>query len=75
MKRKQVDEVLLQAVAQRLREIRKARGITQEAAIMDTEYEVGRIETKKMNLTINTIANLCRYYGISLKDFFDGMEI
>lgn len=40
----------------------------------DTGIHIGKIETEKYNITVSTLARLCRYYGISLGAFFDQVE-
>lgn len=62
-------------LAQRLKQLRKEKGISQQQVYNDTDVHVGRLETGKMNATINTIAILCDYYHLSLADFFaEGFE-
>lgn len=61
------------AVAKRLKEIREAKGLSQESVFIDTDYNIGRIEIGKSNISISTISILCKYYGITLADFFKGM--
>ena len=63
MKQPWRDITLLKEIADRLRELRTAKGI-----------HIGKIETEKYNITVSTLARLCRYYGISLGAFFDLIE-
>lgn len=73
MKQPRRDTVLLQAIAGRLKELRAARGKSQEVVYEDTGVHIGKIETAKYNLTVSTLSRLCTYYGITLKEFFDGI--
>ena len=68
MKQPWRDITLLKAIAGRLRELRAEKGVSQETVYEDT------IETEKYNITVSTLARLCRYYGISLGAFFDQVE-
>ena len=61
-------------IADRLRELRTAKGVSQETVYEDTGIHIGKIETEKYNITVSTLARLCRYYGISLGAFFDQVE-
>ena len=63
--------VLLQAIASKLRELRKAQGLSQVDAYIDTDIHIGRVESGKTNISISTLSDLCDYYEISLRDFFD----
>ncbi len=68
------DEKLIREVVARIRELRKARGLTQDAVYMDTGVQVKVYETRAYNPTITTIAILCSYFEITLEDFFKGIE-
>ncbi len=73
MKQQRRNEVLLKLVAQRLKQIRTERGLTQEDVYFDTDMHVGRIETGKFNISISTLAELCSFYEVSLVEFFAGI--
>lgn len=63
--------VLLQSIAAKLRELRKAQGLSQVDAYIDTDIHIGHVESGKTNISISTLSDLCDYYEISLRDFFD----
>jgi DNA-binding Xre family transcriptional regulator len=65
---------LLKAIADRLKEIRNNRSLSQEDVYNDTGIHVARIEVAKANITVSTLEALCRYYDISLKFFFDSIN-
>lgn len=73
MNERRIDAKIMLAVARRLRQIRESKGLSQESVFIDTDYNIGRIEVGNTNITISTLSILCNYYGISLKDFFDGI--
>lgn len=58
-------------VIARLKKIRHKRGIIQTDVYIDTDINIGRIECGNGNISISTLADLCEYYQISLKEFFD----
>ena len=74
MRKERRDEILLSQIASRLKEIRNKKGISQLRVLIDTEIQVSRIESAKYNLSISTISALCKYYGITLNEFFDNIE-
>lgn len=69
------DERLIWQVMVRMRELRKARGLTQETVYEETGVQVKVYETGYYNPTITTIAVLCGFFRITLEEFFKGIEI
>ncbi|MEP1035514.1 helix-turn-helix transcriptional regulator [Ekhidna sp.] len=68
------DKELISKIAQRLKALREEKGLTQEQLYNDLEIHVGRIESMKVNPTVSTINSLCKYFEISLAEFFDGIH-
>ncbi len=68
------DYDLLQAVARKLKQLREAKGLSQRIVYIDTDFNIGKIEVGKTNITISTLSRLCNYYGTSLKEFFDELS-
>ena len=62
---------LLRAVSRGLKQLRAARELTQEQVFNDTGIHIARVETATYNISISTLDALCKYYGITLKEFFD----
>ena len=62
-------------IAQKLKALRNERGLSQMQVTMDTGINVSRAESGKRSLSIYSIAILCRYYDIPLKDFFQGVNL
>lgn len=67
---KQEEKEFLSELAVRIREIRTKAGVTQERFYEETNIHIGRIETGKSNISINTLYRICSYFEISVKDFF-----
>ena len=65
---------LLQAVARKLKQLREAKGLSQRIVYIDTDFNIGKIEVGKTNITISTLSRLCNYYGTSLKEFVDELS-
>lgn len=68
------DKILLQKIAIVIKDLRDKEELTQEAVYNDTNIHIGRIETAKANLTISTLSTICRYFDISLSDFFKKID-
>jgi len=72
--KRQIRESVKLAVAARLRELREQKGVSQESVYIDTDLNIGRIEAAMNNLTIDTLAILCDYYGVTFEEFFRGIK-
>ena len=75
MKQPWRDTNLLEAIACRLKVLRAGKGVSQEVVYEDTGIHIGKIETAKYNITVSTRSRLCNYYGPTLKEFFDILEL
>ena len=61
---------LLISLANRVKELRNRKGVTQEEAYNDTGIHFGRIEQGKRDASFLTLYKICDYFEISLADFF-----
>jgi transcriptional regulator with XRE-family HTH domain len=68
------DIVLIKKVASVVNGLRLAQGLTQQDVYYDTGIHIGRVESFKTNLSIFTINTLCKYFDISLVEFFKRVE-
>jgi transcriptional regulator with XRE-family HTH domain len=68
------DKKLLQKIAIVIRELRTRQSLTQEDVYNDTNIHIGRIETASANLSVSTLAFLCKYFKIALSDFYKKVE-
>jgi transcriptional regulator with XRE-family HTH domain len=68
------DNRLLKKIALGVKQLREAKGLTQEDVYNDTNIHIGRIETAKANLSVSTLSALCKYFKISLSDFHKSIE-
>lgn len=74
MPKRRRNEKLVAAVGKRLRELRLAKGLSQDAVYIETDIHIARVEMGRYNITISTLSDLCAYYGISIEEFFKGIE-
>ena len=65
---------LLEVIAKRLKAVRAERGLSQEIVFNDTQIHIARIETGRANVSISTLNDLCKYYSITLQDFFADVQ-
>ena len=61
MKRQRRNEILVKQVVDRLKTVRRERGLTQENV---------RFDTGRHSISLTTLADLCDYYNVPLEDFF-----
>ena len=76
MKRKKQrrDEIHLQKIVLRIKELRSIHGHTQEKLKEATGLNISNLETGENFPNLTSIAIICRYYNISLDEFFAPME-
>lgn len=75
MGKERYDYELLEWTALRMKELREAKGDSQEKVYFDTGLNLGRIELGKTNISLTTLSIFCKYYNISLEEFFRGIDI
>lgn len=68
------NEKVLREVAERLRDLRNKKGLSQDIVYIDTDVNVKRIEVGSINISLTTLVILCNYYGVTLEEFFRGMD-
>lgn len=64
------DEALAK-LANRVRELRLNKGVSQQEAYIDTSLHFGRIEQGKRDINYTSILRICSYFEISINDFFN----
>jgi len=74
MKAQRFNKILHKRIVERLKEVRKQKGFTQENVRFDMDINISRIEVGQHSITITTLADLCDYYGITLEEFFKGIK-
>lgn len=72
-KSQQRNDEVIRKIATRLKTLRNAKGFSQLTVYKQTDQNIGRIEAAQSNITISSLEKLCRFYGISLKEFFKGI--
>lgn len=65
------DPFLIKLLTERMRQLRNSSAKTQEDLIDDTHLDISRHETGTSIPTIPSILKLCKFYGITLREFFD----
>jgi transcriptional regulator with XRE-family HTH domain len=60
-------------VVHRLQRLRRERGLSLQEVYDATGIHIARLEARKANMTVLTLATLCRHYEVTLADFFRGL--
>lgn len=70
MRKQRFNQELLSKIAQRIKQLREERNISQDLFYIDTDIHIARIEVGKVNITVSTLQDICSYFEITLTDFF-----
>lgn len=62
-------------IAAKFRILRRKSGKTQREVTKETGQNIGKIEAGKLNINISTLQLLCKYYGLTLEEFFDDIGL
>jgi transcriptional regulator with XRE-family HTH domain len=57
-------------IANRIKQLREEKGISQDSFFIDTDIHIARIESGRSNITVSTLSAICDYFRITLSDFF-----
>ncbi len=69
-----MDKELLQKFANRVKELRKERGLTQDDLAFQSDIArstLGNIETAKNDVVLTKVNQIAKAFGLSLSEFFD----
>lgn len=72
--RVRIDKDLLVTLGTRLREVRLSQNITHEEVNEALKINIFRHEKGEVNISISTLALICKYYEISLTDILNGLK-
>ena len=67
------DQILLDLIARRMREIREHHHHTQEYLAENAHLHLSHYEHGRKLPTLGSIVKFCRYYNLSLNEFFGEM--
>lgn len=62
-------DILLRKLADRVRELREAKGLTQYQCYLDTMIHFGRIEKGERDISFTTLKKLSDFFGLTMEEF------
>ncbi len=71
---RRTDDKLLELIAERMKELRKERGYTQEFVVERTGLKLPEHEAKSAFPSLVSISVLCEFYNITVSDFFKSIH-
>ena len=76
MGKKQIkDDELLSKIVFGIKKLRQEKNITQEEFYNDTGIHISRVETGNINISVSTLREILNYFQISLKEFFNEIDL
>ena len=70
MGKQRKNTILVSKIANRIKQLREEKGISQDSFFIDTDIHIARIESGSSNVTVSTLSAICDYFGITLNEFF-----
>ena len=65
---------VMKSVGEHAREIRESKGLSRNKVLFDTDVDCTKLEEGVGYSRIKDLKILCEYYGITLAEFFEGVE-
>lgn len=65
------NQKLINSIGTKIKALRESHNLTQEEFYNDTGIHVGRIENGSADVRISTLEAICKYFKITLSDFFN----
>lgn len=64
-------EVLLEKLARRVKQLREEKGLTQYQCYIDTKIHFGRIERGERDISFTTLFKLCDFFEMNVDEFLN----
>ena len=68
------DEILDRKIVERMKRLRLEHGHSQEYVMENTRLDIPHFESGRYTPSINSIAIFCRFYGLTLAEFFRPLD-
>ncbi len=70
---RQVESELIEKIVLKIKKLRENKGVSLQEFYNDTGIHLARIESEKRDIPISTISRVCKYFDLTLQEFFRGI--
>jgi len=67
------DDAFKKKVALQIKNLRRQNQVTQEKFFTETNINIARLESGKIDIRLDTLRKVCYYFDVSLTGFFQGI--
>lgn len=67
------DVAFKKKIALQIKRLRRQNQVTQEKFYSQTNINIARLESGKVDIRIDTLRKICYYFDVSLSGFFQGI--
>ncbi|MGF7042169.1 MULTISPECIES: helix-turn-helix domain-containing protein [Mucilaginibacter] len=67
------DDAFKKKVALQIKNLRRQNQVTQEKFFTETNINIARLESGKIDIRLDTLRKVCYYFDVSLAGFFQGI--
>lgn len=67
------EEIFKKKISLQIRKIRRQNRVTQDRFYNETNINIARLESGKIDIRLETLRKICVYFEISLSVFFQGI--
>jgi transcriptional regulator with XRE-family HTH domain len=67
------DDAFKKKVALQIKNLRRQNQVTQERFYSETNINIARLESGKIDIRLDTLRKVCYYFDVSMAGFFQGI--
>ncbi len=67
------EDIFKKKISLQIRKIRRQHRVTQERFYNETNINIARLESGKIDVRLETLRKICAYFDVSLSGFFQGI--
>jgi transcriptional regulator with XRE-family HTH domain len=67
------DDAFKKKVALQIKNLRRQNQVTQERFYSETNINIARLESGKIDIRLDTLRKVCYYFDVSMTGFFQGI--
>jgi len=67
------DDAFKKKVALQIKNLRRQNQVTQERFYSETNINIARLESGKIDIRLDTLRKVCYYFDVSIAGFFQGI--